>query len=206
MAQFLDHSRSEFYNGPSADFNRLLSSPLTLYWNGWTTTTAQLQQAGWQLSCVQDVSFNSLQIALKLEQGGPPIYGMSDRIAFDYMRNLRDFAYSATIRVNIRSIAHAVYREMFNNGAKGFSPINADPMYSTQSRTQSIEDFAHFAPAIRPENQIIIPDESVEDLLIKINQMQEPERQAHLKRELQREKDNNPMTLQAQIISFKRAA
>lgn len=192
----------------SADMGpRFLSRPVELHWAGWRSTTFDLQQAGWSISAEQDIARMQMQLAFRSPHGDA--YGVSSRMNWEYMAE-RDFS--------MRSIPmHADLRfgrdvNIYHTGlpSSSFAAIDAMPRMVEERRTR-LEDYAHFAPAQIKTNPIVIPQESVPELMERILQLQQPDRTARIQAALRNPEGFDaralPKTMHhAQIISFAQAA
>lgn len=177
-----------------------MSRPLRLHWAGWTADTYSLQRAGWSLSAHQDVASMTMQLAFRAPgEGG---YGVSSRVPWEYMRERDNFApmdLGADIRFG-RSVDFHV-TELPN-----FRAIDALPQMMERRRT-SLEDFAHFhSPLVRTQ-EIVIPEESVEELMSRILKLQQPDRTERIRESLRNPEgyrlDSLPkQKFHAQILSF----
>lgn len=82
-----------------------------------------------------------------------------------------------------------------------FSGIDAVPVIQVHDKWKSLDDLAHFPPALIRNNPIIMPDPSVDDLIAKILDKQEPMRREYF---LEQAKNNRAPahTFHAQIITI----
>jgi hypothetical protein len=92
-----------------------------------------------------------------------------------------------------------------------FNPIDAKPQLVT-TEVLSLDELVHFAPALVRTKEIILPEESVPELMEKILKLQQPGREAELKRQLNEDRagqlvGSHPrQKFHAQILSIERAA
>lgn len=159
--------------------NRILSRPVRLNWSGWETDTFRLQQAGWSLSADQDVCRNQIQLAFRNERAG--MVGISGAIDWDYY-HYSDAPSAALPVLPVKMISHKIMIEHYG-GLPSFRPIDAQPQMVTSERT-CLEDFAHFAPAHTRTQQLIVPEETVEDLMGRILEMQQGPRIERIRAEV----------------------
>jgi hypothetical protein len=186
------------------DRERFLSLPVTLNMAGWTSDTYRLQQAGWSLSADQDMRTMTMQMAMRHEQMG--LYGVSARLAWEYLRD--DPQFLRNVELPVRWVGRDIIVQMMGTPDFNFQPIDAIPQLRSQRKR--LEDFVHFAPALARTNQIIVPEESVEELMDRILKLQQPDRVERFKRlakeaqEEGRRIDLQPTKakFQAQIISL----
>lgn len=180
--------------------HRLMSRPLRLHWAGWTADTYSLQRAGWSISAEQHIQSMTMQLALRHpDKGG---YGVSSRVPFDYMYERDSFApmdLGADIRFG-RSIDFHV------TDLPSFRAVDALPQMMERRRV-SLEDFAHFHTPLVRTNEIVVPEESVEELMERILKMQQPDRTARIRESLRNPEGYRMDALpkqkfHAQILSF----
>lgn len=186
---------------------RILSRPVRLDWAGWETDTFRLQQAGWSLSAEQDVYRNTMRIAFRHE--GLATTAMTEVSRWEFERSHHDPSYLSHLVLPVRVMSRQVNIHM--QGAldwSAFKPIDAQPSW-TSHRIERLEDLVHFAPSLARTKQIILPEESVSDLLDRITKMQEPGREEHFKRLAREAQDpgsvprTQPLSkVHAQIISL----
>jgi uncharacterized protein YlbG (UPF0298 family) len=184
--------------------HRLLSRPVRLHWAGWTADTYSLQQAGWSISANQDVYRQSMALALRHDQAG--MVGMTANVTWDFMQDSRsayfmDNPHDLPVRLMARKVEvmHTRGDEMMQ-----YRPIDALPQLVTSER-RSLEDFIHFAPAMTRTQQLIVPEETVDDLMQRIMDMQHTKRVERLRQELgegERVSFQDRQKFHAQIISL----
>lgn len=160
------------------DGHRVLSEPVRVMWAGFETDTLRLQRAGWSLSAEQDVCRGAMRLAMRHEQA--QAFAISDPMDWHY----REAGWHRTVCVHMRMAHRIEFREM-GRVDWNFQPIDAQPTFIPDFRFRQLEDFAHFAPSLVRTKEIIIPEETVPDLLERILALQEPGRQEALKRQLQ---------------------
>jgi hypothetical protein len=192
---------------------RILSRPLRLHWAGWETDTFALQKAGWSLSAYQDIRGQRLQLAFRCGQRGGKMEAITEVIPFNYERMMDPYGdYGGDGRLLdgiVLRVQQAIGPEVmiYQTGrldAPGWGPIDAEPRYTGATITR-LEDFAHFASPLIRTNEIIVPEQSVPELLEMILKRQQPARTERIKEELRGE--NRPeQRFHAQIISLKDAA
>lgn len=142
------------------------------------------------------------------------ISGITDEIEYDYMRlnypkanQFYDNPYgdyglrNITLRTHLAS---QLLRQDFGR-IDLFRPVDAMPQMKTVTYKE-LDDFAHFASPMVRTQQIIVPEESVQDLLDRVLKLQEPARNEHFKRIVTDEYfdlTNQPrQKVHAQIISL----
>ena len=168
--------------------DRILSQPLTLHWAGWTTDTFRLQQAGWSISAEQDISYQTMRLALRHEAA--QMRAITDRIPFHYMEALEPFNSRFGVLRNLTlPVVHMANRIMVNvhetpSLSAAFEPIDAQPMYLPQWTAKELDDYAHFAPSLARTKQIIVPEPDVDELLQLILAKQQPAKTEYFKQQL----------------------
>lgn len=187
--------------------HRLLSRPLKILWAGWESDTYQLQKAGWKLSAYQDIRGNRLQLAFEHGHRGQAMRAITSVIPFQYERTIDDVRYISDMPS--LHVEQAIGGEVWitQHGSVDFyhfQAIDAEPRLTARKVTR-LEDLAHFASPLIRTNEIIIPEESVPDLLERILKLQQPARTDRIREELRGEM-RHEQKFHAQIISLKRDA
>jgi hypothetical protein len=181
----------------------LLSRPLQVEWAGLTSDTYRLQQAGWQLSAQQQTYDG--RMSLMMMHPGVNMRAMSQTIDFDYVRAREDWHhYLPTLRFNMQHMAREINIHAHGQLDWDFSAIDAKPCISHRS-IQRMEDLAHFAPPLVRCNEVIIPEESVPELMQKILKLQQPARTDRIKEQMRNPEGFTAVPqqkFQAQIISL----
>ena len=172
------------------DDHVLLSRPVKLHWAGWETNTYRLQQAGWSLSAEEDIRDMRMRLALRHE--GHRIYGLTAGVDFDFMGaryNAMDMVRATeAMTIPVQHMASRLTVQSYEHGGFNFRPIDATPQF-LERRIQSIEDFAHFATPLARTQEIILPEESVPELLERILKLQQPARTDRLREQLRADRD-----------------
>lgn len=185
--------------------HRVLSRPLRVQWAGWETDTFRLQRCGWKLSAYQDVQGSRIQMAFKHD--GLQIEGITAALPYEYERALdmreRDYVNGIVLNVQ-RMLGEQVMVHQAGDISAMWSPIDAEPRY-TQTTITRLEDLAHFAGPLIRTNEIIVPEETVPDLLERILKLQQPGRIQRIREELRGE-HRPEQKFHAQIISLARGA
>lgn len=174
---------------------RLLSAPHEVHFCGFRSTTALLQQAGWQLSvdygdrltlAMHNKGFGGYMIAEPLEHDSYRIMEHHERLTFVVRRvNADILVYQSTM------------------GFSAFEPIDARPQFVATER-KSIKDFNIFASQLVRTEEIIIEPQSVAECLDLIRKMQAPELAAVRQRNATRDftEATNQTRFHAQIMSL----
>lgn len=192
--------------GPDFHGSRILSRPVRVHWAGWTTTTYELQQAGWELSANQDVGSRRMQIVIRNEQLG--MIGQTSPIDFDYLSALHDHRFELPTVAQVRCLGRQIVIQ--NHGPmtfEPFRPIDAAPQLCPVEM-RDLADLAHFAPAPLVRTQaIVLPEEDVDSLLARILEKQACAKTDYFRDLVSREGAAIPAhRFHAQIISLPRAA
>lgn len=182
------------------DFERrILSQPVELHWNGWRSTTHELQSAGWSISAEQNIERMTMQMAFRSPMGDA--YGVSSQVPWEYMQD-RQFGFGTIpLHADMRFGREVTFHTV--GGFPAFDAIDAQPRMTSERRAR-LEDFAHFAAPLVRTRQLVVPEESVSDLMERILKLQQPDRTERL-RESVREGSRIEMPkhkFHAQIMSF----
>lgn len=183
---------------------RILASPIKLHWAGWETTTLQLQQAGWELSAVQDPYRDSITFAIRHEQIG--MRGITPPLEFSH-RVLDECGIPHHMPVRLQHMAGNIVVRAENWGNWDFQPIDATPQMSQATMT-SLDDLCHFPklPLVRTQ-AIVLPEKTVDALLADILEKQQGAKMDYFRDLVRREGSLVPEhKFHAQIISLKDAA
>lgn len=184
----------------------LQSAPIHVYWCGFESNTLNLQRSGWQISAEQDVMSMAVRIAIK--HPTKKMYGISKmtRLGYDDMYSMRDHVPKHFEIQDITSNLHIQLMERSFN----FKPIDAEPAYIERT---PIEHFAFFRePLLNPANSIVVADQSVEELLNKILELQDPMLKKYYNEQVLKQNYNkkveqvNMPKIVTQVISFDRKA
>lgn len=194
---------------------RLLSRPVRVHWAGWETDTYRLQKAGWKLSAMQDIRGERLQLAMQhdmrasfqaiTEEVRFPFEAFSDPYnhgALRAMDTAREFE-RIVLRVE-RCIAEPLTLVVHGEMPQFWAPIDAEPRITTKQIVR-LEDLAHFAGPLIRTNEIIVPEESVPELLERILKLQQPDRLDRIREEVRGE-HRQEQKFHAQIISMRDVA
>lgn len=161
------------------NFPRLINQPVKVHMAGWTSDTYTLQRNGWQISVEEtrdDVRFATvLRMALKHPEFN--LYGLTNSHMIDEMAIHDNLDILSKIELHVACMATEIRVKTINSIDADFSmfrPIDAKPHYDTAMVDgRSLDDFKIFRP-LPTEKEIIIPQESVSELLGRIHAMQDP--------------------------------
>lgn len=183
---------------------RILSRPLRVHWAGWETTTFQLQKRGWKLSAYQDIQGSRLQMAFRHD--GLQIEGITAELPYRYESalDMREREYVDSIVLQVQRMLGEQVLVHATGELPMWLPVDAEPRY-TESKIMRLEDLAHFSGPLIRTNEIIVPEESVPELLERILKMQQPGRIERIREELRGE-HRPQQKFHAQIISLEDVA
>jgi len=176
----------------------LASRPMRLHFAGWETDTYRLQQNGWQLSAIQDPYMDAMQIAFQHQEYR--MRGITHKIRREYDMMMQNHMIDAPCHLATDFISHTTSIAPFGK----FQPIDAEPQFM-ETRQRMSENMV-FAPNLARTQEIIVPEQSVDDLLNMMLEKQAANR-AQLIRKRVREQgemiDFNPRThVHAQLVSI----
>ena len=186
--------------------DRILSQPLDIYFAGFKANTVQLQQSGWDISAHESIQDMTMQLAFRNSK--LQMYAVSDRISFDYYQNRQNFNYHITVALHVHNIARdIIYSFASTSGLESFNfhQINAFPEMINRA-DKSIEDLNFFSKApreviVKPEKEIIIPEQDLDGLLDQIlGKYENTNREYHTKVT----QAQQPKKVAAQIITLAR--
>lgn len=177
------HNDCDYRFGRSVH-HRLLSEPATVHWAGFRSDTLTLQKQGWQIAVDEDVA--SGRVRLLLKHSGLKLHALTHETEFMY-RDRMYGSYNRPPEFHVVAAAETFRTQHIGNiDFAKFREIDATPQY-IDSEIKSLEDFRIFAPRASEtitKEDIIVEPETVQSMLERIREMQEPE-QARL-REKQR--------------------
>lgn len=149
---------------------KMLSEPIELHFAGWRATTLDLHAAGWEIQAHEDVAYGQMQLAMRHRDARLTL--LTKMATWDYghpiwqaqqpLRIMGVEAAGANISVAVR-----------RDFAWNFQPVDPVPRWSNDEIV-SINDLCHFAPARR----LILPEETVPNLLARIVELQQPDAEA----------------------------
>jgi hypothetical protein len=152
---------------------RLISQSYEVYFAGWKSTTAKLQQEGWRLSAEQSPMSNSVRLALWFEPCNT--YALTEPVPYGFFHDDGRYSMGGRVPPVFRVTRFASdFTAQVCDGFRDFEAIDARPQMH-EIRNESIKDFNMFAaPLVRTE-EIIVEPETVADLMSKIRRLQGPE-------------------------------
>lgn len=182
----------------------LLSYPIPVRFAGFQSTTAQLQEAGWDISLREEITCErTVSIIMQYERGG--IYGVSQSINYIAMELLYSMEKGnleplKALCFDIQYIGSGVqfYRIPIvgNSFLADFRPIDASPQMTT---IEHPEDFSLFKK-VDPSKDVLIDPNDVPGLMEMILKAQKP--QQEMLRARERSRKNLEKWRQAQTGSY----
>lgn len=143
---------------------------------GFESDTYRLQRNGWQISAEESYYDYTLRIAIK--HPGLRLYGLSNKV--DHRMTERNLlSHDSGLEVMIERISAGDLQVITHIGASPvmseFNPVDAEPHLS-MTEPRSIDDFKIFRPLAK-EKEIIVPRETVGELLQRIHLLQDPKQE-----------------------------
>lgn len=192
------------------DNERLLKSiPIRTEMLGMQSTTARMQQAGWEFTAEQQIHNMTVRLIARHQQAH--MYAMSETIDINFFEAASTPGMLASVVFNFPYVASHLRVEV-QTPSMNFKPIDAMPQFTYGREVKDVEDFGIFATPLVRTNEIIVPEESVGDLLNRILEYQEPTKSEYFKHKLRNRCEGEDITAQpqqkfhAQVISISDAA
>lgn len=177
-----------------ADFRRR-SHPIRLNFAGWESDTATLQHHGWQIESHEDISCR--QIMLAVHHPDWSLSGLSERVNdWDWHRPIHISEYPM-LHMGMRALGKTI--NIHEGRHLQFKPVDCEPSVET-SGIISLEDLCHFRPRVLPAKSIYVAEPSVDELLQRILEKQDPDRQRYYAEKAR--EDRALKQVHAQIISL----
>lgn len=184
---------------------------MAVHWLGWETDTYRLQQAGWELSVEELFDRNTMRLAINHPRAR--VQGMSTRATWDYYGGgyaaFSDHERHEAV-LEMRVMGQQVLIEHSMMGPMDFHPIDAQPSFTTSQRS-TLEDLAHFQRApVRSSKLLVLSDASVDQLLERALELQEPAKQAYFEEQVRKDRQGGLILPQhdfrCSIVSLRDAA
>jgi hypothetical protein len=169
------------------DRAHIFSRPVEVHSAGWRSDTQTLQRYGWELQADQDIYQASMRLAGKHPSGSAFI---TQYVRWEYTREFHrggflpplQAVFGGTVNVHdtgtdMRALERGqrlrqAVNPRFEPTWNGFRPIDAE-MQIREVLPSSLESLLHFAPAVP---RLIVPQDTVGDLLERIEKLQQPVR------------------------------
>ncbi|MBT1154444.1 hypothetical protein J1C56_02445 [Aminobacter anthyllidis] len=146
-----------------------------------------------------------MSIALRNERAG--IAGITGAVDWHFMGHAGD-PFGGRTRLPdlpVRLMARQIeVMHTMGNHWDNFAAIDAQPQMYQQERRR-LEDFVHFAPAHTRTQQLIVPEDTVDDLMARIIEMQQGPRIERIRQEIaegEKVRFTDRQKFHAQIISL----
>lgn len=182
----------------------LLSRPIRTYMLGMESTTLKMQQAGWEFSSEYRIEYMATRVIARHEAAR--MIALSDMFEADLMRYAHDAQYIDRIGIHFRYVANRMNIQL-QESSFDFNPVDMYPQF-IQTKNIDVNDMNIFAKPLVRTNEIIVPEETVDDLMGRILELQEPGRQEYYKRKMREDREGQRLDAQpqqkfhAQIISI----
>jgi hypothetical protein len=184
--------------------DHILSRPVELHWAGWRSDTHTLQQHGWQISAEQDVMRMQMSMALRNERAG--MSGITAPMNWEYERYAMDYGHRGMPALPVHLMGRRIeVMHTMGNHWDNFRPIDAQPQFMPNREIRSMDDLVHFAPAHTRTKQLIVPEDTVDDLMERILKMQSGPRIERIREEIregQQVSFQQRQKFHAQIVSI----
>ena len=185
---------------------RVLSRPIEIWWSGFRSDTARLQQAGWEIAAEEDVYGGRIRLMLRHQD--MRLYAITNQREWDYYA-----PHSQQSPLVFQVVAAAPRLECrvmpeIGTGWADFKQVDAMPQFIPE-KIVTPDDLRIFAtPLVRTEELIVEP-QTVAALLEQVRRMQAPEQARIRAKDRLRDKregmslDALPrQTFHAQVISI----
>jgi hypothetical protein len=177
---------------------RILSQPVEVHWAGFRSDTLTLQREGWSISANQDAINRTMQIALRHDKAQMRGIGYMDEWVYERFMDMRYGHFSPPTPIRLESVGERIFSHALTSVRNwNFQPIDATPMF-VETPIKSIDDLVYFAPV--HAKPVIIPPDSVPDLMERILKIQEPMREEYFREQTKRA--GRAPTMHAQIMSL----
>jgi hypothetical protein len=176
----------------------LASRPMRLHFAGWETDTYRLQQNGWQLSAIQDPYYDAMQIGFQHQEYR--MRGITHKIRREYDPFLYNHMIEAPCHLASDFISHTASIAPFDK----FQPIDAEPQF--MEMRQRMSENMMFAPNLARTQEIIVPEQSVDQLLDMMLNQQAANRAELIRKRVRQQGElidfNQRTNVHAQIVSI----
>ena len=208
------------------DFDKIpVSFPMKVGFIGFESDTFTLQRNGWSIACEKVLDPTRFNVGVRISLFHPGLRQYAITSPVDIERNMRIIRthdmrelrnYLETIKFNVVQFASDFkIRVLAETSPFNFMAVDATPQWIEPKEYMMSELGIFKALAITPEQQIYVPENTVDELLTMIRKKQEPmqdEIRERARLAKSREKLNESASfepernIRAQILSFKREA
>jgi hypothetical protein len=150
--------------------------PVRIRMAGWESDTQMLQRNGWEVSVEehQDPSRFRHQMRVALHHPKLKLYCVTNSMDMEFRDS--DIMGQTYTCLEVQTIACEILSVNVPIDFSTFTPVDAETMQCEARESKHIREFKIFRP-LEKEKEIIIPKESVSELLAKIHSMQEPDQE-----------------------------
>ncbi len=172
------------------------SPPITLHWNGWTAEAHVLERYGWEFCVEQRPENFSTSVAFKDSKNG--VYGRTEDINNEVLRDAKlgrlDLRCECFMGKDI--IMHTM-------GSMSMAPVSMERELLPQSQynrmTLHLSDL--FKSYETKDSGLLVPEDTVPDLLDRLLELQEPARQESIKKRVR--ENNRSVIIPTNIVQLK---
>lgn len=161
--------------------NNILSYPLRVEFAGFESDTYRLQQAGWEFSVEENFMDCSLSIIMRNRQRHA--VAMAFRVRLDYYRAMDDMEYLRHIVIPMSNMGSEIRLHHHERMYYNFRPADMTPSLR-QHEIVNLEDFALFATPKVKAQEIIVPEQSVPELMEMILRLQDEDKTRYYEHKL----------------------
>lgn len=173
------------------------SPPIELEWMGWRSTTPVLQRCGWAFAEEQNHHRDEVSLVFHNKQMG--ITGKSRPFSRYDMHQMSHGNFHNTFTVPVWGMDIREQRIAHMSPVSNYELVDMEPSYTE-------EIFDPSAIFKRADSGLLIPEDTVPDLLTRIQELQEPARQERLREQVrERARDKSTQITSAQIIQLRAA-
>lgn len=158
----------------------MLSQPIRTRMLGMESTTLAMQQAGWEFSAEYEMAWMRHRVIARNKNAR--MYALSDPFDLHVMEALQsDHAWKRVV-INFGRVANSMHIVLPEHSFN-FNPVDMTPQFADTKRLD-IEQLGIFGTPLVRTNEIIVPEESVDDLLGRILEMQDPIKTEYYKKKM----------------------
>ena len=177
---------------------------MELHWAGWRSTAVTLQRHGWEFAQKHDDYQDA--VSFYLHHPRFCVAGQTQQIAYEVLHEAahRDTGYYGAQGLPVE-VAYMNLKEqrIVTMGAPVARVVDMETEYQSPSQRYEFDPRTIFKER---DSGLLMPEDTVPDLLAKITELQEPARQERLREEVkQAARDERMHLTPARIIQFRRA-
>lgn len=168
----------------------LLASPiLDIHWSGWRANSIDLYKNGWQFQVDYDIYAYQNIVAIFSPDGSFKSYCRVARE--DIVRSKMEFVPVSVHMVVGRLVTHTLYADSFRIADMSESYVGYD---------RGMRELFKKETPRQPE--LILPSDSVPDLMDRILELQNPDRQARIKKQV-KEQESSKILYTANVVNLR---